>query len=250
MAGLLAGRLALVTGGGSGIGRAVCQAFAKEGAAVAAADINRQHVEETVSLLDTGVASRPYEVDVSSSASVNSLVKQVQQDFSATPCIAVNAAGIVRDNFLLKMEEGHFDEVINVNLKGTYLVSQAFGRAVAEANLETASIVNISSIVGKTGNLGQANYSASKSGVIGLTKTAAKELARFNIRVNCVLPGFIQTPMTDTVPEKVMGMILFITPLQRVGRPEEIADACVFLASEKSSFITGTTLEVTGGLNM
>ncbi|KAL8608122.1 hypothetical protein ACOMHN_016577 [Nucella lapillus] len=250
MAGMLAGRLALVTGSGSGIGRAVCQAFAKEGAAIAAADINRQNVDETVSLLDTGVASRPYEVDVSSSTSVKAMIQQVHKDFSTTPCIAVNAAGITRDDFLLKMEEKHFDEVISVNLKGTFLVNQAFGRAVADAKLKTASIVNISSIVGKTGNLGQANYAASKSGVIGLTKTAARELAKFHIRVNCILPGFIQTPMTDMVPDKVISMILFVTPLQRMGTPEEIADACVFLASEKSSYITGATLEVTGGLNM
>ncbi|KAK7094979.1 (3R)-3-hydroxyacyl-CoA dehydrogenase-like [Littorina saxatilis] len=250
MAGLLAGRLALVTGGGSGIGRAVCQALAKEGAAVAAADINRQQAEETIQLLNKDVQTKAYEVDVSSSASVNTLLGNVKQDFSVAPCIAVNAAGITRDKFLLKMDEKSFDDVINVNLKGTYLVNQAFGRAVAEAKLELASIVNISSIVGKTGNIGQANYAASKSGVIGLTKTAAMELAKFNIRVNCVLPGFIQTPMTETVPEKVMGVVVMLTPLMRMGKPEEIADACVFLASEKSSFITGVALEVTGGLNM
>ncbi|KAK7502657.1 hypothetical protein BaRGS_00006232, partial [Batillaria attramentaria] len=247
MAGLLAGRLAFVTGGGSGIGRAVCQALAKEGAAVAVADINRKQAEETLAMLDKNITSRAYELDVSSSGSVNTALGAICKDFSVTPCITVNAAGITRDNFMTKLDEKSFDEVINVNLKGTFLVNQAVGKAIAEAKLPSASIVNISSIVGKTGNIGQANYAASKSGVIGLTKTAAKEFARFNTRVNVILPGFIETPMTKTVPEKLIGMVVYVTPLQRMGKPEEIADACVFLASDKSSFITGAVLEVTEG---
>ncbi|KAK6195909.1 hypothetical protein SNE40_001238 [Patella caerulea] len=249
--GLLAGRLALVTGGGSGIGKAVCQAFAKEGARIACVDINKSNAESTVENLPTDVQHAAFEVNVSSANDVKNLLKDVTSTFSTPPCIAVNSAGITRDNFLLKLDEKSFDEVIDVNLKGTFLINQAVGRLIAEHKIKNGSIVNIASITGKAGNIGQANYAASKAGVIGLTKTAAREFSRYGIRVNVVLPGFIVTPMTDTVPDKVFQqMVLPLIPLARMGQPEEIADTCVFLASNKSSYVTGASIEVTGGMLM
>ncbi|GFR81436.1 3-oxoacyl-[acyl-carrier-protein] reductase FabG [Elysia marginata] len=240
---LLAGRLAVVTGGGSGIGRAVCSVFAREGAKLAVVDLNKKSAEETVALLPQPSDHRAYGTNVALSSEVASMVSQVQEEFGEVPSVAVHAAGITKDNFLLKMDEQAFDDVINVNLKGTYLVNQTLAKAMSKANLPDCSIVNISSIVGKT------NYAASKAGVIGMTKTAAKELARFNIRVNAVLPGFVVTPMTDKVPDSVKQMITMMVPCKRMGTPEEIAEVCAFLASSRSSYMTGAAVEVTGGLN-
>jgi len=249
--GLLAGRLALVTGAGSGIGAAVCKILAREGAAIAAADLNKDGVAQTLSSLAvTDGTHRPYTADVSSSSSIEEMMTEIQQQFNTAPCIAVNCAGITQDNFVLDMNESQWDSVMNVNLKGTYLVNQAVGKAMQNSGLKNGSIVNISSIVGKVGNMGQANYAASKAGVVGLTKTVAKEYAKFGIRCNVILPGFIETPMVESVPEKVVQMLKMMIPLQRAGKPEEIAETCLFLASDQSSYITGATFEVTGGLNL
>ncbi|XP_041370654.1 estradiol 17-beta-dehydrogenase 8-like [Gigantopelta aegis] len=247
--GLLAGRLALVSGAGSGIGRAICQAFAKEGAILAAVDVNKNNAESTLSMLQDGPHAA-FSVDISSSSEVNAMMAQIKSHFSQPLIVAVSAAGITRDHFLLKMEEKHFDRIMDINLKGTFLLNQAVGRAIRDAETKDGSIINISSISALRGNIGQANYCASKAGVIGLTKTAAKELAKFNIRVNAVLPGFIETPMTDVVPERVRDIVSLLIPLGRFGRPEEVADTCVFLASDKSRYVTGACLEVTGGLYM
>ena len=173
----------------------------------------------------------------------------------AAPHVVVHCAGITSDAFMVKMTDDEYDRVLDVNLKGTWLVNQCAARAVAAANPEgskgpTASIVNVSSIVAKTGNLGQTNYAASKCGVIGLTKSAAKELAHFGVRVNCVLPGFTDTPMVEAVPDKVVAMMLATVPLGRLGRPEEIAEAAAFLGSDAASYITGQAIEVTGGMSM
>ncbi|ESO92817.1 hypothetical protein LOTGIDRAFT_190314, partial [Lottia gigantea] len=249
--GLLAGRLALITGGGSGIGKSVCQAFAKEGARVVCVDINKDDALKTVEDLPKPEVHKAFNVDVSSGSDVNNLLKDIVSTFSKPPCLAVNSAGITRDTFLLKMTEKMFDEVIDVNLKGTFLINQAVGRLIAENKIENGSIINIASIIGKAGNIGQANYAASKAGVIGLTKTAAREFARFGIRVNVVLPGFIQTQMTSAVPDKIVQQVVLPQiPLARMGKPEDIADACVFLASTKSSYVTGASIEVTGGMLM
>ncbi|KAK3697593.1 hypothetical protein RRG08_033323 [Elysia crispata] len=246
---LLAGRLAVVTGGGSGIGRAVCSIFAREGAKLAVVDLNKKSAEETLALLPQPSDHRAYGTNVALSSEVATMVSQVQEDFGEVPSVAVHAAGITKDSFLLKMDEQSFDDVIDVNLKGTFLINQTLAKAMSKANLPDCSIVNISSIVGKCGNIGQTNYAASKAGVIGMTKTAAKELARFNIRVNAVLPGFIHTPMTEKVPENVKQMITMMVPCKRMGTPEEIAEVCAFLASSRSSYMTGAAVEVTGGLN-
>ncbi|CAG5133802.1 unnamed protein product [Candidula unifasciata] len=247
--GLLAGRLALVTGGGSGIGRAVCSIFAREGAILAVADRNKSGAEQTVSSLPDSSQHTAYETNVASATEVSKLLQDIESKYKQVPSVAVHAAGINKDNFLLKLDEQTFDDVVNVNLKGTFLVNQALARAMVKWQVQDGSIVNISSIVGKNGNLGQANYAASKAGVIGFTKTAAKELARYKIRVNVILPGFIETPMTAGVPENVTQMIVDMIPLRRMGTPEEIAEVCAFLASTRSSYITGAVIDVNGGLN-
>uniref|UniRef100_UPI00398F2AAE (3R)-3-hydroxyacyl-CoA dehydrogenase isoform X1 n=1 Tax=Pristiophorus japonicus TaxID=55135 RepID=UPI00398F2AAE len=247
----LRSRLALVTGGGSGIGRAVCQRFAKEGAAVAVVDIDEGAATETLRTLHRDHQQHSvFVADVTSSESVRSLVSQIQSQFSRPPCVAVNCAGITMDSLLLKMQEEAFDRVLQVNLKGTFLVTQAVATALIASGAKKGSIINLASIVGKVGNLGQANYTASKAGVVALTKTSAKELARYGIRCNTILPGFIDTPMAAKVPQKVLDTVLRLVPMGRLGDPSEVADVCVFLASDDSSYVTGASLEVTGGLFM
>ncbi|KAM9326639.1 (3R)-3-hydroxyacyl-CoA dehydrogenase [Gastrophryne carolinensis] len=245
--------LALVTGGGSGIGRAVCQRLSLEGASVAVVDVNLGAANDTLKTLSHDVRGQEhaaFAADVSKAASVGALMEQIQSRFSAPPRVAVSSAGITRDEFLLRLSEESFDSVLSVNLKGPFLITQAVARAIVTSGQNGGSIINIGSIVGKVGNLGQANYSASKAGVEGLTRTAAKELAKFGIRCNTVLPGFIATPMTDKVPQKVLDKFAGMVPLGRLGLPEDIADVCAFLASEDSKYITGTSIEVTGGLFM
>ncbi|KAG7457597.1 hypothetical protein MATL_G00228920 [Megalops atlanticus] len=247
----LISRLAVVTGGGSGIGRAVCQRFAAEGASVVVADISEGSANQTLESLPRdhrGQEHMAVAVDVSSRESVEKLVTSIQRRYFQPPSVCVSAAGITQDEFLLKMEEADFDRVIQVNLKGTFLLTQAVSKALVASGSPKGSIITVGSIVGKVGNLGQINYSASKAGVEGLTRTAAKELSRFGIRCNCVLPGFITTPMTEKVPEKVISKITSMVPMGRMGEPAEVADVCAFLASDDSRYITGVSVEVTGGL--
>ncbi|XP_056877067.1 estradiol 17-beta-dehydrogenase 8 [Takifugu flavidus] len=247
----LVSRLTLVTGGGSGIGRAVCQRFASEGASVVVADMNEESANETLRSLQTNIRGQGHMVavvDVSSKDSVKRLVTSIQARFFQPPLVCVNAAGITQDDFMLNMEEDKFDRVIQVNLKGSFLVTQAVAQALVACGTSKGSIITVGSIVGKAGNIGQVNYAASKAGVEGLTKTAAKELSRFGIRCNCVLPGFISTPMTDKVPEKVINKMKSLVPLGRMGEPADVADVCAFLASDDSRYITGANIEVTGGL--
>lgn len=251
--GIVAGRLALVTGAGSGIGRAACQVLSREGATVIAADRNYESAVETIKT-HTALASganavgdhSAVELDVSDSNAVQKLVQTTLKQYKVPPTIVVNSAGITRDNWLLKMSEEDYSRVLDVNLKGTFLVMQACAKTLTDASLP-GSIVNISSIVGKYGNMGQTNYAGSKAGVIGMSQSAAKELGKFNIRVNVILPGFIDTPIIKTVPDKVMQGILKLVPLGRIGNPIEVAEVIAFLGSDKSSFITGATLDVTGG---
>ncbi|XP_030053087.1 (3R)-3-hydroxyacyl-CoA dehydrogenase isoform X1 [Microcaecilia unicolor] len=244
-------RLAVVTGGSSGIGRAVAQRLAKEGAAIAVVDLNESAANETVQMLScdhSGQKHVAFVADISSSESVERLMSQIQSCFSYPPSISVNSAGITRDEFLLRLTEEAFDTVLKVNLKGTFLITQAVARALVASGTSQGSIINIGSIVGKVGNLGQINYAASKAGVEALTKTAAKELARYGIRCNTVLPGFIDTPMTQKVPQKVLDKFTGMIPLERLGDPTDVADVCAFLASDDSSYITGASIEVTGGI--
>ncbi|KAL4629591.1 estradiol 17-beta-dehydrogenase 8 isoform X2 [Arapaima gigas] len=247
----LVSRLAVVTGGGSGIGRAVCHRFASEGASVVVADVDEVSASQTAAALPrehSGQEHMAAAVDVSARDSVDGLLDGIQRRYFQPPSLCVSAAGITRDEFLLKMEEEDFDRVIEVNLKGTFLITQTFSRAMVSSGLPKGSIITIGSIVGKVGNLGQANYAASKAGVVGLTRTVAKELSKFGIRCNCVMPGFIVTPMTDKVPERVLSKIPSLVPMGRMGEPAEVADVCAFLASDESRYITGVCIEVAGGL--
>uniref|UniRef100_A0AAG5D6A4 (3R)-3-hydroxyacyl-CoA dehydrogenase n=1 Tax=Anopheles atroparvus TaxID=41427 RepID=A0AAG5D6A4_ANOAO len=252
MAAQLAGKLALVTGAGSGIGRATSKLLSRDGAIIVAVDRNIQAATETVAALSqnpdstTGDTNVAYEMDVSSGDSIDGVLKQVLERYKRPPTVVVNSAGITRDNFLLKMPESDFEAVINVNLKGTWLMLQRFGRAMIDHGV-AGSMVNVSSIVARTGNMGQSNYSPSKAGVEAMTKVVAREFGRYNIRVNAIVPGFIQTPMTGTVPQKVKDMIIMQCALRRFGYPEEVAEVIAFLASDKSSYVNGTSIEVTGG---
>uniref|UniRef100_A0A8C2GJ61 Hydroxysteroid (17-beta) dehydrogenase 8 n=1 Tax=Cyprinus carpio TaxID=7962 RepID=A0A8C2GJ61_CYPCA len=226
-----------VSGGGSGIGRAVCQRFASEGASVVVADRNEASANQTLELLSRdhrGQGHMALEVDVSSKDSVEKLVTSIQHRYFQPPSVCVNAcAGLC----LIFCAAGV--------IQGTFLVTQTVSKALVSAGAVKGSIITVGSIVGKVGNMGQVNYSASKAGVEGLTRTAAKELSKFGIRCNCVLPGFITTPMTDKVPEKVIDKFFFryinLSPLLVCA---EVADACAFLASDDSRYITGISIEV------
>ncbi|KAM7229035.1 hypothetical protein CapIbe_019151 [Capra ibex] len=256
--------LALVTGAGGGIGRAVSVRLAAEGAAVAACDLDGAAARETVQLLGgpgseegapRGVHAA-FQADVSEAGAARRLLEQVQACFSRPPSVVVSCAGITRDEFLLHMSEDNWDKVIAVNLKGIFLVTQAAAQALVSSGCP-GSIINISSIIGKVrlsweevGNMGQTNYAASKAGVIGLTQSAARELGRHGIRCNSVLPGFIRTPMTQKVPQKVLDKVTGMIPMAHMGNPEDVADVVAFLASEDSGYITGASVEVTGGLFM
>ncbi|KAL4119659.1 hypothetical protein QTP88_012453 [Uroleucon formosanum] len=242
---MLPGKLAFVTGAGGGIGRAICRVMAREGATVVAADLNLNNVQTTIGEL-TGEGHRSYQLDVSDAESVTSVLKQVFKDYSVPPTIVVNAAGITRDNFMLKMSLQDFESVFNVNIKGTFLITQTICRELVEKNLP-GSIVNIGSIVAQRGNIGQCNYSASKAAVEVFSKTIALEMAKYNIRCNTVLPGFTTTPMTDMVPENIREYFKSVIPLKRFANSEEIAEVVTFLASEKSSYVTGTSIAVSGG---
>ncbi|VVC32975.1 Hypothetical protein CINCED_3A020068 [Cinara cedri] len=242
---MLPGKLAFVTGAGGGIGRAVCHLMAREGATVVAADLNLNNVESTVADL-TGKGHKSYQLDVSNTESVSSVLKQVFTDYSAPPTVVVNAAGITRDNFMLKMSVEDFESVFNVNVKGTFLVTQTICKELVEKNL-SGSIVNIGSIVAQRGNKGQCNYAASKAAVEVFSKTVSLEMARYNIRCNTVLPGFTVTPMTEIIPDKVKEYFKSVIPLNRFAESDEIAEVVTFLASEKSSYITGTSIAVSGG---
>lgn len=246
MSGPLAGRLALVTGAGSGIGRITSKLLSRDGAIVVAVDRNLQSVEETIQGLGKQNDNTAFEMDVSSSESIANVLNATVEKYKRPPTVVVNSAGITRDNFLLKMPESDFDAVINVNLKGTWLMLQQFGKAMIDHQVG-GSMVNVSSIVARSGNIGQSNYSPSKAGVEAMTKVVAREFGRYNIRVNAVVPGFIKTPMTDSLPQKIKDMVMMQCALRRFGNPEEIAEVIAFLASDKSSYMNGTSVEVTGG---
>lgn len=244
---MLNGQVAVVTGGSRGIGRAIAVTLAKAGADVVIFYAgNQTAAEETVSLIhETGQKGLAMKVDVSDAEQVNSSIKEVLQSFGKID-ILVNNAGITKDNLLMRMKEEDFDEVINTNLKGVFLCTKAVTRPMMKQR--RGRIINISSVVGITGNPGQANYVASKAGVIGFTKTCAKELASRNITVNAVAPGFIATDMTAQLSDEVQKAILAQIPLGKMGKPEDIAEAVKFLASDAASYITGQTIQVNGGM--
>ena len=237
------GKVALITGAASGIGFATAKRFMEEGAVIAACDYNEGALERAKKEL--GNFYYPYKMDVSKHGEVKEIVKSIISDLEKVD-VLVNNAGITKDGFLVKMPESDFDAVIAVNLKGVYNVTQAIAPYMMEQ--KRGVILNASSVVGVYGNIGQTNYVASKAGVIGMTKTWAKEFARYGIRVNAIAPGFVKTPMTSQVPQKVIDYMNSKTPLGRMGGAIEIANAYLFLASDEASYITGQILGVDGGL--
>jgi len=244
----LKGKIAFVTGGAQGIGKEIAVAFVRHGADIIIGDINQSVLESTVSELRTlGGKAEGYILDVSSLASCEEAVKKAIDKFGRID-ILVNNAGITRDNLLLRMSEEDFDRVIRINLKGTFNCTKVLSRVMMKQRY--GRIINIASVIGLIGNAGQVNYAASKAGIIGVTKSVAKELASRNVTVNAIAPGFIKTEMTDVLPEEVRAKMLETVPLKRPGTPADVANAALFLASEYSSYITGQVLVVDGGMVM
>jgi len=238
-------KVAIVTGAGRGIGLVTAQTFAREGAKVVLCDLDQPEVEAAAAEINkAGGQALAVQANTAKTASVQELLAKALAQFGRVD-ILVNNAGIIRDKQLLKMEEVDFDSVIEVNLKGVYLCT----RAVAEVMVAQGGgvILNASSVVALYGNFGQTNYVASKAGVIGMTKVWARELGRKGIRVNAVAPGFIETRMTEGIPEKVIEKIIEKVPLGRMGKPQDIANAYLWLASDESSYVNGHVLSVDGG---
>lgn len=246
---LLTGRSAIVTGAAQGIGLAIAESLVSEGAAVMIGDLNgeaaQQAAEELATKLSGRVSAR--RCDVTDEADVDALVAGCIQEFGAVD-IMVNNAGITRDASMKKMTLADFRSVIDVHLQGAWLGTKAAGLQMKEQG--RGSIINISSISGKVGNFGQTNYSAAKAGLVGLTKAAAKELAKSGVRVNAVQPGLIRTAMTLAMPQAAWDSKMAEIPMGRAGEPEEVASVVTFLASDMASYLTGTVIEITGGRYM
>jgi 3-oxoacyl-[acyl-carrier protein] reductase len=242
----LADRIALVTGAAQGLGRCIAESLAAAGAKTACIDINAESLSATVAAIRAaGGVAESFACDVTQSERVAETVDSVVKLFGGLD-ILVNNAGITRDNVLLRMKDDQWDAVLNINLRGTFLFTRSAARPIMKS--KTGRIINIASVSGLMGNPGQANYSASKAGVIGLTRTVASELAGRNITVNAVAPGFIATDMTAKLGDEILQKIRQKIPLGRLGDPQDVADAVLFLASDAASFITGHVLTVDGGL--
>jgi 3-oxoacyl-[acyl-carrier protein] reductase len=244
--GELAGRTSLVTGGSRGIGLAISRALADAGSRVAVVGRDEARAGEAARALP-GTGHRGYGCDVADAGAVQALVARVQEELGDVS-VLVNNAGVTRDNILMRMKDEEWDEVIAVNLKGAFNLSRALSRGMMKRR--DGVIVNVTSIVGLTGNPGQANYSASKAGLIGLTKSVARELASRNVRCNAVAPGFIQTDMTAALGEKAVEALVGRIPLGTLGNPEDVAAVVRFLAGPGARYITGQVIAVDGGMVM
>jgi 3-oxoacyl-[acyl-carrier protein] reductase len=244
--GLLDGKAAVVTGGAQGIGLAIAQRLGAEGAAVVVADIDEaRSAEAAATIAEAGGKAIGVACDVTSPEGVDALVARCAEEFGSID-VMVNNAGITRDATMRKMSVEDFDAVVAVHLKGTWLGTKAASLAMREQG-GGGAIVNISSISGKVGNIGQTNYSAAKAGIVGLTKAAAKEVAHAGVRVNAIQPGLIKTAMTEAMPAEIFAQREEEVPMGRAGEPDEIAKTVLFLASDLSSYITGIVVEVAGG---
>jgi len=244
----LSGKVAIVTGAARGIGRTIAETLSSAGAKLACVDVNPETLASTVEALRaSGGVAEGFSCDVTNSERVNQVVDEVVQKLGGLD-ILVNNAGITRDNLSMRMKDDQWDAVIAINLKGTFLFTRAATRPLMKAR--GGRIINIASVSGLMGNPGQANYSASKAGVIGLTRTISRELASRNITVNAVAPGFIATEMAAALGDEMLQQIKKETPLGRLGDPQDVADAVLFLASEAASFITGHVLVVDGGITV
>ena len=241
-------KVAIVTGAARGIGQAIAVRLAQEGANIALCDLQAEWLAESAQKIEAlGRQTISLAVDVSDSAAVNECINAIMQKFGRID-ILVNNAGITKDTLLVRMSDEDWDAVLNVNLKGSFLFTRAVARPMMKQR--SGNIINIASISGIIGTAGQANYAASKAGVIALTKTSANELASRGVRVNAIAPGFISSKMTDALSEEVRKQYLSRIPLNRFGEVQDIADATVFLASDQSSYLTGQTLNVNGGMVM
>ncbi|GAC80982.1 MULTISPECIES: 3-oxoacyl-ACP reductase FabG [Gordonia] len=247
MSALLQGKTAVITGAAQGIGLAIAEKFVAEGARVVLGDLNGEQVAAAAATLGDESVARGVACNVTSGDDVQALLDAAIEAFGAVD-VMINNAGITRDATMRKMTEDQFDQVIDVHLKGVW-----HGTRLAAAHMrerKTGSIINLSSISGKVGLAGQTNYSAAKAGIVGLSKAAAKEVGYLGVRVNCIQPGLIRTAMTEAMPQKIWDAKMAEIPMDRAGEPSEIAGVAVFLASDLSSYMTGTVLEVTGGRYM
>jgi 3-oxoacyl-[acyl-carrier protein] reductase len=241
-------KVALVTGSARGLGQSIAVKLAESGADIALCDLNAEWVEETAAKVRAiGRRAECYGVNVADGESVKVGVKAIEKDFGKID-VLVNNAGITKDGLLMRMSEDDWDAVLNVNLKGTFLCTKAVTRGMMKQR--SGTIVNIASVIGLMGNAGQANYAASKGGVISFSKTVAKELASRNVRCNAVAPGFIRTAMTDALDEEVQNKMKEIIPLSRFGEPEDVANVVLFLASDASAYVTGQVISTCGGMVM
>lgn len=241
-------KIALVTGGAQGIGRAICERFLSDGADIAIGDFNMDVANATCEELSGNTGKvKAFFMNVADESSVGEAVKEVMNEFGRID-ILVNNAGITRDNLMMRMKKEDWDAVISVNLTGAFNISKAVIRHMMKAR--SGCIINIASVVGVMGNAGQANYSASKAGLIGLTKSMAKEFASRNITVNAIAPGYVLTEMTENLPDEAKQAFLNVIPLKRGGTPEDVAKVASFLASDDASYITGQVICVDGGMIM
>ncbi len=245
----LAGKTAIVTGAGRGIGNAVARRFAEEGAKVILISRNPASCGGAADAInaDFPESCKAYPCDVADAAAVEACVKEILADYPSID-ILVNNAGITKDTLLMRMKESDWDAVMNTNLKSVFLFVKALQRTLMKSS--AGRIINMSSIVGLTGNIGQSNYSASKAGVIGFTKSMAQELASRKVTCNAICPGFIATEMTDAIPEAAREALLTRIPLRDMGKPEDIANCALFLASDEARYITGQVLVCDGGMTM